>query len=158
MSLDLAVTSALHAAEPWFANVIISNPSLSDVSFSSYLTIADTLHGCRALSLYDLTDNLDVPYNGFLAKRNSSLDKDVVMKSKQELTFEIDLSECFEFQMGHSYVAQVDVEMAGGQQLRYFNIDAHKAELEFTVGKSSHPDPKVRYVFFSVLSTVCVLI
>ena len=148
MNLDLAVTSALHAAEPWFANVIISNPSLSDVSFSSYLTIADTLHGCRALSLYDLTDNLDVPYNGFLAKRNSSLDKDVVMKSKQELTFEIDLSECFEFQMGHSYIAQVDVEKAGSQQLRSFNIDVDKAELEFTVGKSSHPDPKVRYFLF----------
>jgi peptidyl-Lys metalloendopeptidase len=105
LQVSLSHTQA-HKVYPWVIDVNVV--ATEETSFSNRRTPFDTFAPCRAFSVYN-SQNEPLAYHGPIAKRFPASDADLVhLKSSEELSAQIDLSECFVFEEGVEYTVSLD--------------------------------------------------
>ena len=160
-SLTAELSASSHIGSPWNVNLQLINPSSSqDINVFSFQTPLDQLTACRAFSVFDTTEAKYLSHVGPIYKRHSShREHQINFEKNSRREVEVDLSECYEFEAGHSYQVSLSDTTTfkhtnGHSKVRLAN---HLNEYYFTADSDHHPNPKVITTMYNIFLLFVVI-
>ena len=121
----------------------MANSASTDATFVSYNSPLDTFSACRSFKVYDVTwDTTPVRMTGPIAKRRAPTAADMVTLAANSVRdVSVDLSNCFEFEEGHSYVARVEssIRVPHTNNGKFSTEELRSRDVTFQAPSSSTP-------------------